>query len=463
MRTQTSAVVALVLAVALAWLPGDVRAVSHRVGTITTVAGTGVAGRSGDGGPATEAEIGHPRGIAALPGGGFLFAEPFNNTVRLVRADGTITTVAGTGSAGFSGDGGPAVAAELDFVHGVALLPDGGYVLADMLNNRIRRVAPNGTITTVAGTGVAGYSGDGGPAGQAELSLPRGIAALPTGELLIPDSGNNRIRLVGLDGRIRTVAGTGVAGSAGDGGPATTAELDGPFGVSPVADGGFLVVERRGNRVRRVWPDGTITTVAGTGVAGYSGDGGPAVAARLNEPHAVAALPDGGFLIADTGNHRIRRVDARGVITTAAGTGAVGFGGDGGSASEAVLFEPKAIAVLANQRGYLIGDAANNRVRLVSIDLRAPLTARLLARAYRARSQEPVTIRFAVNRSARVVLLVRRRGRVVAQATTSAEAGRGAVVLRARLKIGLYDLRLVARAADGRTAGDRASLRIVSP
>jgi hypothetical protein len=336
-------------------------------------------------------------------------------------------------------------------------------VLADMLNNRIRRVAPNGTITTVAGTGVAGYSGDGGPARQAELSLPRGIAALPTGELLIPDSGNNRIRLVGLDGRIRTVAGTGVAGSAGDGGPATAAELDGPFGVSPVADGGFLIVERRGNRVRRVWPDGTITTVAGTGVAGYSGDGGPAVAARLNEPHAVAALPDGGFLIADTGNHRIRRVDARGVITTAAGTGAVGFGGDGGSAGEAVLFEPKAIAVLANQRGYLIGDAANNRVRLVSIDLRAPLTARLLARAYRARSQEPVTIRFAVNRSARVVLLVRRHGRVVAQATTSAEAGRGAVVLRARLKVGVYDLRLVARAADGRTAGDRASLRIVSP
>lgn len=447
------------LAAALAVLP--VAAAATRAdGTISTVAGTGVAGRTGDGGPAVAAEIYHPRGIAALPGGGFLFAEPYNNTVRRVDAGGTITTVAGTGQAGFSGDGGPATAARLDFVHGVALLPDGGFVLADMLNNRIRRVRPDGTIVTVAGNGQQGYSGDGGPATSAALNLPRGIATRPNGELLIPDSSNHRVRLVRLDGTIVTVAGTGTPGFSGDGGPATAAQLDVPFGVSPLPDGGFLIAERRGQRVRRVAADGTITTVAGTGQSGFSGDGGPAVAARLADPHSVAALPDGGFLIADTDNHRVRRVRPDGTIVTIAGTGVAGFAGDAGAATAAELDEPKAVTVLPSRRGILIGDATNNRVRLLSLDLRAPLVLTLSSRSLRARTGRPLSITVVVSRKARVDVSVRAGTRVLARAAKPGATGRAVVVVRKRLLPGQYVVTVTARSADGRTASARTGLRV---
>ena len=334
-------------------------------GTIVTVAGTGSDGATGDGGSATAAAINHPRGITVLADRSFVFAQPFIPMVRRVLPDGTISTAVGTGERGYGGDGGPATRALLDLVHGVAALPDGSFVVDDMGNNRIRRVWPDNTITTVVGTGENGFAGDGGPASAAAIALPRGVAARPNGELLIADTGNKRVRRVSPAGVISTVAGTGEAGFSGDAGPATAARLNRPFAVAPLPGDAFLIADLDNNRIRRVAADGRITTVAGTGDARFSGDGGPAHAASLNLPHAVAALPDGGFLIADTYNHRVRRVDSNGTITTVAGTGTAGYSGDGGPAIRAELNLPKALAVLPDGSGFLVGDAGNNRVRLV--------------------------------------------------------------------------------------------------
>jgi hypothetical protein len=387
---------------------------AQSVPTITTVAGSGVLGTSGDGGPATAADINHPRGIALAPGGGFVFADAFGHVVRRVSSDGNITTVAGTGVPGFSGDGGPATAAQLDLPHGVAFLPNGTLLIADTLNNRIRAVSTDGTITTVAGTGAAGFAGDGGPATQAEIDAPRGVTAAPDGGYLIPDTDNDRIRKVAVDGVITTVAGSGVHGFAGDGGPAAAASLGFPFAVAPTDDGGLLIADIANDRIRRVAPDGTITTVAGDGVRGFGGDGGPATQAAIANPHNLAALPDGGFLIADEGNNRVRRVWPDGTITTVAGTGAAGFSGDGGPADAATLDEPKALAVLPNYLGFLVADAANGRVRQVDVDLRRILTLKVAPRALRimvkhqaalmVEASEPVTLRLSVRRSGKPVL-----------------------------------------------------------
>ena len=282
---------------------------------IFTVAGT-TDGLSGDGGPATAAQLSHPE-----RGGGdrrrrLSDRRPRNHRVRRVSPAGTITTVAGT-TAGLSGDGGPATAAQLTFPCGVAVTADGGFLIADTVNHRVRRVSPAGTITTVAGT-THGLSGDGGPATAAQLSRP--VRGGGDRRRRLPDRrhGNDRVRRVSPAGTITTVAGT-TGGLSGDGGPATAAQLN-----SPVRGGGDrrrrLSDRRRGNhRVRRVSPAGTITTVAGT-TRGLSGDGGPATAAQLSFPVGVAVTADGGFLIADTDNHRVRRVSPAGTITTVAGT-----------------------------------------------------------------------------------------------------------------------------------------------
>jgi len=223
----------------------------------------------------------------------------------------------------------------------------------------------------VAGTRELGYGGDGGPALRAALNNPRGAVALPDGGFLIADTGNDRVRRVGINGMITTVAGNGVDGFSGDGGPATAAQLSGPFGVAPMPDGGFLIVDISNERIRRVFPDGRIETVAGNGTKGFSGDGGSATAASLAYPHGVAALPGGGFLIADTYNNRIRMVDANGVITTIVGSGTEGFGGDGGPAIAAQLDLPKAVAPTP-WGGLIIGDSANNRIRYVGPPLVVP-------------------------------------------------------------------------------------------
>ena len=279
----------------------------------------------------------------------------------------------------------------------------------------------------MVGNGLGGFTGDGGPATDAEIDNPRGVATLPDGSILIPDSANNRVRLVSPAGTISTVAGDGTAGFAGDGGPATASELNVPFGVAPLPGGGFLVTDHNNNRIRRVGPDGRITTVAGHRAEGFSGDGGLAVHASLKLPHAAVPLPDGGFLIADTGNDRVRRVWPDGRITTAAGDGVEGFGGDGGPATSAALDQPKALAVLPDESGFLVGDAANDRVRLVAVDLRV-LLVRLPARL-RGRTASTV-VRYTLSLPATVRLQVRLRGRLVLGLRLQGKAGANSASFR---------------------------------
>ncbi|MDS4031599.1 MAG: hypothetical protein RKO66_16215 [Candidatus Contendobacter sp.] len=301
-----------------------------------------------------------------------------------------VTAFAGTGEAGFAGDGGPATQAQLTSPVGVAVAPDGGVLIADAGNHRIRRVDTDGRIATVAGTGEAGFAGDGGPATQAQLNAPTAVAIAPGGGILIADTGNRVVRRIGADGHITTVAGFywdgGGAGIApaqrvptaaralaldgdGDGGPATQARLSNPRGVAAARDGGVLIADPDAQVIRRVGPDGTITTFAGTGEAGFAGDGGPATRAQLNYPTAVAVAPDGGVWIADADNHRIRRVGPDGRIATVAGTGvAGGFGeGDGGPATEAQLSYPHHLA-LARDGTLLIAEGGDARIRRVGPD-----------------------------------------------------------------------------------------------
>ncbi len=410
--------------------------------TITTVAGNGAGGLGGaDGDPATAVPVDHPRGLSFVTAGGFLVAEPFAHVVLRVAADGRSFRAAGTGVAGYSGDGGPATAAQLSGVHGVAPLPGGGFVLADTGNNRIRRVSPTGTITTVAGTGTAGFSGDGGPATAAQITGPRGITSLPDGTILFPDSGNHRVRQISPAGIVTTVAGSGTAGFSGDGGPALAAQLNLPFSVSPLAGGGFLIADAGNGRVRRVGRDGTITTVA-----------------KLPAPHAVAALPDGTFLVTDTNGNRVLRVRAVDDFTTVAGTGAAGFSGDGGPPASAALNLPKALAVLADLSGFLVGDSANNRVRLVKMDLRPALVLRIVVKQLRTTAGRPATLRYTLSERAATRLDVVRRGAVVLSVRQQGKAGANTVKFGRALKAGSYALRLRATAAGARSAIATAAL-----
>ena len=332
--------------------------------TITTVAGTGVQGFSGDGGPATSAQLREPAALAVDAAGSLFIADAKNNRVRRVSPDGVITTAAGTGVEGFFGDGGQATSAQLKTPYGVAVDVAGNLYIADSGNQRVRRVSPAGVITTVAGTGVGGFSGDGGQATSAQLNAPTAVAVDAAGNVYVADAFNHRVRRVSPDGVITTVAGSGQKGFSGDGGQATSARLNTPFGVAVDRAGNLFIADAENHRVRRVSPDGVITTVAGTGVAGFSGDGGQATSAQLNRPFGVAVDSAGNLYITDPLNHRVRRVSPAGVITTVAGSGQEGFSGDGGQATSARLAVPAAVAVDA-AGNLLISDQANQRVRKV--------------------------------------------------------------------------------------------------
>lgn len=293
---------------------------------LITFSGTGTAGYGGDGGPAGAATLNGPRGMALTADGAVLVADTTNNRIRKIAADGTVTTVAGTGTAGATGDGGPATLAQISAPRDVAVTTDGGFLIADSGSNRIRKVAAGGTISTVAGTGVAGSTGDGSPATLATLDVPSGVDPTADGGYLIADTTGNRVRKVSASGTITTVAGTGTASSTGDGGPAILATVSGPQGVAATADGGYLIADTTGNRIRKVSASGTITTVAGTGTAcatttALCGDFGPAAIAQLSGPTTVAAVSDGSFWVADTTLNRVRLVSATGTITTPAGSG----------------------------------------------------------------------------------------------------------------------------------------------
>ncbi|MGD0501006.1 MAG: M36 family metallopeptidase, partial [Bryobacteraceae bacterium] len=317
---------------------------------ITRVAGNGVGGFSGDGGQATSAQLNGPYGVAVDGAGNLYIADAGNNRVRKVSPDWTITTVAGSTFNGFWGDGGQATSAELDYPHGVAVDRYGNLYIADSSNNCVRLVAPNGIITTVAGTGVAGSQGDSGQATVAQLNYPAGVALDGSGNLYIADENNHRVRKVQPNGIITTVAGMGVPGYSGDGGPAAGAQLSYPTGVALDGSGNLYIADAGNNRVRKVAPNGTITTVAGStsryGSGGYSGDGGPATNAQLSVPYGVAVDDQGNVYISDSGNSVLRKVSLGGIITT------VGINtGEGGAAAQ--LISPTGVAVAANGNIYV--------------------------------------------------------------------------------------------------------------
>ena len=403
-----------------------VRKVSPR-GIITTVAGNGTQGFSGDGGPSTSAQLNSPRGLAVDSGGNLFIADVDNHRVRRVSPDGIIATVAGNGSVGFSGDGGPATSSTL-FPRGVAVDGVGNLFIVDS-PSRVRKVSPDGIITTVAGNGTNGFSGDGGPAAGALLLNPVGVAVDAAGNLFIADSGRvrkvssngiitsvstgdvnysfypsgvavdgagnlfvadnwNRIFKVSPDGSIATVAGSektwaftnipyALSGGAGNGGPATGAQLVWPTGVAVDRAGNLFIADP--GRVRKVFsPDGIITTVAGDGAPGFSGDGGPAPSAHIGGqlgPFSVAADDTGNLFLAETvmefggfqSGYRVRKVSPSGIITTVAGNGTQGFSGDGGPSTSAQLSGPA--GVVADGAGNLfIADTGNSRIRKVSKD-----------------------------------------------------------------------------------------------
>jgi sugar lactone lactonase YvrE len=336
-----------------------IRKVSNAV--ITTVAGNATPGFGGDSGPATSAQLANPYGLASNPAGNLYIGDSSNNLIRRV-SNGVITSVAGNGTPGFSGDNGPATSAQLASPAGVAVDSAGNLYIADTLNNLVREVS-NGVITTVAGNGTPGSGGDGGPATSAQLSAPSGIAVDLAGNLYIADSANNRIRQVS-GGVIVTVAGTGTPGFSGDGGPAVNAQLYAPSGIAVDSAGDLYIADTYNGVVREV-TNGVIATVAGNGTPGFAGDNGPATGAELNNPYGVALDSAGNLYIADTGNQRIRKVTSSGTIATVAGNGTAGFSGDSGAAIAAQLNNPYGLAVDSAGKVY-ISDFDNNRVRVLT-------------------------------------------------------------------------------------------------
>lgn len=329
---------------------------------ITTVAGNGTTGFSGDGGPATNATMHSPQGLAVDSAGNVLIADFNNHVVRKMNVAGVITTVAGIGVYGFSGDGSLATNASLNHPAAVAVDGIGNLYIADQDNHRVRKVGTNGVITTIAGNGTAGFSGDGGVATNASMLTPMGLALDAAGNVFIADYDNHRVRQVGTNGIITTVAGNGADGYSGDRDAATNSSLGSPFGVAVDSAGNLYIGDPTNNCVRKVDTAGIITTVAGNGSRGFWGDGGPAVYATLSVPCGVAIDAMGNLLLADAGNHRVRAVDTNGIITTLAGSGVSGFSGDGNLAAFGAMTYPVGVAVDPSGN-VLIADEYNHRVR----------------------------------------------------------------------------------------------------
>ncbi|HEY6343299.1 MAG TPA: protease pro-enzyme activation domain-containing protein [Bryobacteraceae bacterium] len=331
-------------------------------GIITTVVGSGSFGYSGDGGSATSAELDGPYGIALDASGNLYIADRFNYRVRMVSTGGVITTVAGNGKCCYGGDGGPATSAELDSPSGVAVDASGDLYIADTFNDRIRKVNAAGIITTGAGYQTYGFSGDGGAATGARLWYPEGVAVDASGNLYIADSGNARIRSVNSSGVITTWVG----GATNDGGLGVFGLLNQPSGVVRDSAGNTYIADTNNHRVRMVAANGTIATVAGTGVSGFAGDGGAATSAQLNLPNGLALDSAGNLYIADTNNSRVRKVDGSGNITTVAGNGVCCVStGDGGLATSAGIGTPYGLAVDSSGNLY-ISDGSNSVVRKVA-------------------------------------------------------------------------------------------------
>jgi trimeric autotransporter adhesin len=336
-------------------------------GQMSTVAGNRLYGFAGDGGNAVDARLAAPGGIAVDAAGAIYIADSDNNRVRRVSASGTITTIAGNGNANGGGDGGAATAAGLSSPRGLGLDAAGNVYVADIGNARVRKVTPAGAISSVAGNGTYGYNGDGKSALQASLGLPTGMALDASGNLYFGDYGSQRVRKVTPLGVISTVAGNGQVVASPDGGQATAVGLADPAGMAIDAAGNIYFADRASNRIRRIAANGVLSTVAGTGTYGFGGDGGPATQAMLANPFGIALDRQGNLYIADSDNNRVRRVASNGTISTVAGNGNQAFGGDGGAATSASLSFPSGVAVDAAGNLY-IADMFHNRVRRVAVN-----------------------------------------------------------------------------------------------
>jgi uncharacterized protein (TIGR03437 family) len=331
--------------------------------TISTFAGNAVAGFTGDGGAATAANLKFPAGLALDSAGNVFIADTFNNRIRKVDSSGNITTFAGTGDFAFSGDGGAAAKAGIQRPYSVTFDKAGNLYIADTYNDAIRKVATStGIISTIAGFR-EGFGGDGSVATGASLDTPTAVVFDAAGNLYIADTLNHRIRKVGTDGIIHTIAGTGSPSSSGDGGPATSASLNTPEGLAVDGSGNLYVSESGGHRIRKISPGGTITTVAGNGTTGFQGDGGPATQASLYYPKGIAVDPGSGNLyIADWLNSRVRVVTPDGNMNTVAGNGSYNYFGDGGPATSAALKFPWGLAVDGAGNVY-VADDENSTIR----------------------------------------------------------------------------------------------------
>jgi sugar lactone lactonase YvrE len=333
---------------------------------VTTIAGTGTAGFSGDGGPGTKAQINNPYGLVVGPDGALYFCEIGNHRVRrLDLKTGVISTFAGSGRKGYAGDGGPALDADMNEPYELRFDRTGNLFIDEMQNHVIRRVdARTRVITTIAGTGAAGFSGDGGPAASAQLRQPHSIIFDAQGRLLICDIGNHRVRRVDLaSGKMETWLGNGERLATPDGAPLAGTPINGPRAMAQAAGGLLYLALREGNAVYRIDPArGRYEHVAGTGISGYEGDGGPAQSAKLSGPKGIA-WARGGLYLADTESHTIRRIDAAGIIRTIAGTGKRGDGPDGDPA-KCALARPHGVYVADDGTVY-IGDSENHRIRMV--------------------------------------------------------------------------------------------------
>jgi trimeric autotransporter adhesin len=332
----------LSLTVGLLLAAGGVRAQ-----IITTIAGSGMRGYAGNGDAATTADLFYPTGMAIDNAGNIFFADQNNNRIRRISSSYVITTYAGGDTFGYSGDGHVALAAALTSPTGVALDADRKLYIADYGNHCIRMVDKDGLMRTFAGTGEGGFGGDGGPATAALLNNPISIVTDKVGNVYIADHGNNRVRKVDSKGIITTIAGSGAdgGGNKGDGGPATAASFAMPTGIALDKAGNLFIADAVNGYIREVTTDGIMHTVAGNGYSGYNGDGVMATAAKLFLPWSIAIDQNDNLYIADQNNNRVRKVNKAGIISTYAGIGHMGYSGDGGCANAAELSYPWGVAV----------------------------------------------------------------------------------------------------------------------
>lgn len=339
--------------------------------TIATAAGNGSAGFDGDGGPATNAVMNFPGGLAFDADGNLYISDSFNARVRRVDTGGTITTVAGNGDRTFDGDGGQATAAGLSSPYGLAFDSAGNLYIADTLSNAIRRVGTNGIINTIAGIVASGFAGDGGPAEDSAFNTPLGLAVDGSDNLYIADARNHRIRKIDTAGMISSIAGNGQGHYAGDGAEAVNASLNHPEAVAVDSIGNIYIADTFNHRIRKINLSGVITTIAGNGTPGFAGDEGPAAEAQLWYPRGIAVDDSGNVFVADKNNNRIRMITEDGVIHTIAGSGLFGDFGGGVPAQQAQLRFPLAVALGQDGKVYFV-DSDNSKVKVLTPSFAAP-------------------------------------------------------------------------------------------